>query len=203
MNCLIFALLLLVHSWAGAGLERVASVCRAVLSAHSMGVDRAPVRVASLRTLTGQPTETQTRGVWVPPATEGFPSADLPPADLDGNSKGDSRWAYEWDGENRLIKVTSQAAAVSAGAPYQMLTFRYDALGRLLERKEIGTSAAASGSILGKPPKDGAWHHDTRPGIMKLVPKSQHPDIPGGIFLETLHPGGNGGGSIWGKGRYL
>ena len=143
MNCLIFALLLLAHSWAGAGLERVASVCWAVLSAHSKGVERAPVRGASLSTLAGQPTESQTLGVWVPPATEGFPSADLPPADLDGNSKGDSRWAYEWDGENRLIKVTSQAGAVSAGAPYQMLTFRYDALGRLLERKEFGGSAAA------------------------------------------------------------
>ena len=138
MNCLIFALLLLAHAWAGAGFERVDSVCRAVLSAHSKGVEGAPVRVASLRILAGQPTETQTRGVWVPPGTEGFPLADL-----DGNSKGDSRWAYEWDGENRLIRVTSQAGAVSAGAPYQMLTFRYDALGRLLERKEFGGSAAA------------------------------------------------------------
>ena len=138
MYCLIFALLLLAHSWAGAGFERVATVCWAVLSARSKGVDQTPVRVASLRTLTGQPTETQTRGVWVPPGTEVFPAADL-----DGNSQGDSRWAYVWDGENRLIRVTSQAGAVSAGAPYQMLTFRYDALGRLLERKEYGGSAVA------------------------------------------------------------
>lgn len=43
------------------------------------------------------------------------------------------------------------------------------------------------------------WHHDIEPGVMQLVPKSQHPNIPGGIFWDTLHPGGQGGFSIWGK----
>ena len=34
---------------------------------------------------------------------------------------------------------------------------------------------------------------------MQLVPKAQHPNIPGGIFWETMHPEGIGGYSIWGK----
>jgi hypothetical protein len=34
---------------------------------------------------------------------------------------------------------------------------------------------------------------------MQLVPNAQHPNIPGGIFWETMHPGGIGGYSIWGK----
>ncbi|WP_394345008.1 hypothetical protein [Chryseobacterium taihuense] len=35
---------------------------------------------------------------------------------------------------------------------------------------------------------------------MQLVPKRQHSNIPGGIFWNTLHPGGKGGMSIWGGG---
>lgn len=35
---------------------------------------------------------------------------------------------------------------------------------------------------------------------MQLVPKSQHPSIPGGIFWNTMHPGGKGGMSNWGGG---
>ena len=56
-----------------------------------------------------------------------------------------------------------------------------------------------AGSIIGKSPKDWVWHHNTKDGIMQLVPKYQHPNVPGGIFWETMHPGGKGGYSIWGK----
>ncbi len=66
---------------------------------------------------------------------------------------------------------------------------------------ELGISVPKSpaGSILGKSPENWVWHHDTEAGVMQLVPKSQHPNIPGGIFWETMHPGGDGGYSLWGK----
>ena len=76
-----------------------------------------------------------------------------------------------------------------------------DALASNPALTELGISVpkSATGSILGKSPEGWVWHHDTAPGVMQLVPKSQHPNIPGGIFWETLHPDGFGGFSIWGK----
>lgn len=68
---------------------------------------------------------------------------------------------------------------------------------------ELGITVPKSptGNIMGKAPADWVWHHDRAEGIMQLVPKSQHPNIPGGIFWETLHPdAGKGGMSIWGGG---
>lgn len=66
---------------------------------------------------------------------------------------------------------------------------------------KLGISVPKSniGSIVGKPPIGWVWHHNTREGVMQLVPKSQHPNIPGGIFWQTMHPGGSGGFAIWGK----
>jgi len=57
------------------------------------------------------------------------------------------------------------------------------------------------GNIQGKSPSGWVWHHDTGEGIMQLVPKSQHPNIPGGIFWDTMHqaPRRGGGYSIWGN----
>ena len=56
---------------------------------------------------------------------------------------------------------------------------------------------SSTGSILGKSPTDWVWHHDVGTGVMQLVPKSQH--TIGSSFWNTLHPGGRGGFSIWGK----
>ncbi len=41
------------------------------------------------------------------------------------------------------------------------------------------------------------WHHDSTPGVMQLVPRSQH--SPGSDFWRTLHPdsGAAGGYSLW------
>lgn len=46
-------------------------------------------------------------------------------------------------------------------------------------------------------PSGWTWHHAEEPGVMQLVPKSQHQ--PGSIFQGALHPNGKGGYSIWGK----
>jgi len=46
-------------------------------------------------------------------------------------------------------------------------------------------------------PAGWTWHHAEKPGVMQLVPRSQH--APGSIFQDALHPGGQGGFSIWGQ----
>jgi hypothetical protein len=69
----------------------------------------------------------------------------------------------------------------------------------LLKKLGISVPKSASGKIIGKSPTGWVWHHDVKRGVMHLVPKSQHPNIPGGIFWGTMHPGGVGGYSIWGK----
>jgi RHS repeat-associated protein len=84
---------------------------------------------------------------------------------------------------------TALDAAMSADADFAA---SMDQLG-------ISVPRSSSGSITGKSPENWVWHHDTEEGIMQLVPKSQHPNVPGGVFWDTMHPGGNGGFSIWGK----
>jgi DNase/tRNase domain of colicin-like bacteriocin len=69
----------------------------------------------------------------------------------------------------------------------------------MLEQLGISVPRSAAGKIIGKSPTNWVWHHNINRGVMQLVPKSQHPNIPGGIFWETMHPGGVGGYSIWGK----
>lgn len=59
---------------------------------------------------------------------------------------------------------------------------------------------SSKGTIKGISPANWVWHHNVDEGIMQLVPKSQHPSIPGGIFWKTMHPDGKGGMSIWGGG---
>lgn len=69
----------------------------------------------------------------------------------------------------------------------------------LLNDMGIVVPKTASGSIIGQAPRGWVWHHGVERGVMQLVPKSQHPNVPGGIFWETMHPGRVGGFSIWGK----
>jgi RHS repeat-associated protein len=50
--------------------------------------------------------------------------------DADGNLTNDGRWAYTWDGENRLVKMTVNT---NVGPLYQ-LKFAYDAQGRRIQK---------------------------------------------------------------------
>jgi len=50
--------------------------------------------------------------------------------DADGNLTNDGRWAYTWDGENRLTKMTVNN---NVGPQYQ-LTFAYDYQGRRIQK---------------------------------------------------------------------
>lgn len=63
---------------------------------------------------------TETKAGWLPPAAQSFTH------DADGNLTSDGLWIYDWDAENRLIRMTATAAAVAAGRPNHVLEFRYD-----------------------------------------------------------------------------
>lgn len=54
--------------------------------------------------------------------------------DLDGNLTSDGRWTYDWDCENRLIGMETQAAAVAVGVPKIRLDFAYDARHRRIRK---------------------------------------------------------------------
>ena len=63
--------------------------------------------------------------------------------DFDGNLTSDSRWAYTWDGENRIVAIEA-AAGVPADAKNK-LEFSYDYLGRRIQKTvytwNVGTSS--------------------------------------------------------------
>ena len=52
--------------------------------------------------------------------------------DLDGNQTSDGRWTNTWDGENRLINITSLSSA-PAGSQYS-LALMYDSQGRRIQK---------------------------------------------------------------------
>jgi RHS repeat-associated protein len=63
--------------------------------------------------------------------------------DLDGNLTADGRWAYAWDAENRLVSMETAAAAYTAGAPRQLLSFKYDYLGRRVRKTVANWNGSA------------------------------------------------------------
>jgi RHS repeat-associated protein len=68
--------------------------------------------------------------------------------DVDGNLTSDSMWSYTYDGENRLIQMdTSSAAQTYAGLAHNRLKFKYDYLGRRVE-KWIGTVSGSSETVV-------------------------------------------------------
>lgn len=71
---------------------------------------------------------TDTRRAFLPSASESFSY------DEDGNLEGEDRWDFTWDAENRLTTVETSAAAISAGAPQEKVAYRYDYLGRRVQR---------------------------------------------------------------------
>jgi RHS repeat-associated protein len=58
--------------------------------------------------------------------------------DADGNLTNDGRWAFTWDAENRLTKMTVNT---NVGPQYQ-LTFSYDAKGRRIQKLVVSNSVA-------------------------------------------------------------
>jgi HNH/ENDO VII superfamily nuclease len=68
-----------------------------------------------------------------------------------------------------------------------------------MERLGIKIQRTPTGLAPRKPPAGWTWHHADEPGVMQLVPRSQHE--PGTIFQDVLHPHPKSGGgySKWGK----
>ena len=66
-----------------------------------------------------------------------------------------------------------------------------------MQGARVNLQRTATGLAPRTPPAGWTWHHAQDPGVMQLVPRPQH--TPGSIFWDTLHPGGQGGYSIWGK----
>jgi RHS repeat-associated protein len=62
------------------------------------------------------------------------PSAQTLQYDADGNLISDGLWTYGYDAENRLVTMTTTSIAVTAGFPNQALTFKYDYLGRRVQK---------------------------------------------------------------------
>lgn len=60
-------------------------------------------------------------------------SPELYSYDADGNLTNDGRFAYQWDGENRLISMVAQAS-LPAGVPQEKILFGYDYMGRRVSK---------------------------------------------------------------------
>jgi RHS repeat-associated protein len=61
--------------------------------------------------------------------------------DDDGNLIGDGVWGYTYDAENRLVQMTTTSVAVGAGFPNRTLEFRYDYLGRRVQKRSLNATA--------------------------------------------------------------
>jgi len=67
--------------------------------------------------------------------------------DHDGNLTSDGLVDYSWDGENRLIRMETSVAARSAGFPHKEITFRYDYLGRRVQKRVVDVTQGSSGKF--------------------------------------------------------
>ncbi len=61
--------------------------------------------------------------------------------DLDGNLTGDGVWTYTYNAENQLVSLTTTAAAVAGGLHNRLLQFRYDYLGRRVQKRSVDFTA--------------------------------------------------------------
>ncbi|MEM9857750.1 MAG: RHS repeat-associated core domain-containing protein [Bacteroidota bacterium] len=96
--------------------------------------------------------------------------------------------AFEMQLPANLVRATRYAHFKAGNAALQTAMKSNPLLSKL------GISAPKFGS-----PSGWVWHHSTSRGVLQLVPKAQHPSIPGGMWWQTMHPGGIGGYAIWGR----
>lgn len=82
-------------------------------------------------------TVTKTGSLIIPPATQ------TQQFDADGNLTSDGIYGYTWDAENRLIKIETHPAAVTAGIPYQRVEMAYDSQWRRIRRDRFSASSGS------------------------------------------------------------
>ncbi|MEI6779931.1 MAG: RHS repeat-associated core domain-containing protein [Verrucomicrobiota bacterium] len=63
--------------------------------------------------------------------------------DLDGNLTNDGHWAYTWDAENRLVRMTNNATT----GPQQGLAFEYDWSGRRIHKQVWSQGVAPTNNV--------------------------------------------------------
>lgn len=62
--------------------------------------------------------------------------------DLDGNTLSDGLWDYQWDAENRLVRLETTVAARGGGIAHRIINFTYDYLGRRVQKQVLnGTNS--------------------------------------------------------------
>jgi RHS repeat-associated protein len=136
--------------------------------------------------------------------------------DLDGNLTSDGLVDYTWDAENRLVRMETSLAARGAGFPHRELTFRYDYLGRRVQKRVVDVTqsqelscrrflydgwnliaeyAAPGGTTCGTLLRSYTWGLDivntlsSAGGVGALLQIADHPT--GKTFLPTYDGNGN------------
>ncbi len=77
--------------------------------------------------------------------------------DADGNLTDDGVWTYAYDAESRVYRMTATTAAVNAGYPSRVLTFKYDYLGRRVQKSSALTVGATTTTTVTRYLYDG-WN---------------------------------------------
>ena len=109
-------------------------------NAHATVANSPDGKYSSISITSGSTTKTGHR--WTAPASV------TPQYDDDGNLKQDGRWLYDWDAENRLVKMTTLQTAINAGAPNLTIEYSYDWRSRNIGRKVTGGSNPSDERII-------------------------------------------------------
>ena len=136
--------------------------------------------------------------------------------DADGNLTSDGVVDYQWDAENRLIRMETTETARTWNFPHRLLEFRYDYLGRRVQKRVIDVTlggeiscrrllydgwnliaefAAPGGTLCGALLRSYTWGLDivntmaTAGGVGALLQIADHPS--GKAYLPTYDGNGN------------
>lgn len=136
--------------------------------------------------------------------------------DLDGNLASDGLVDYSWDAENRLTRMATSSAALAAQFPNREITFRYDYMGRRVQKRVVDITqsqeiscrrflydgwnliaefAAPGGSTCGALVRSYTWGLDivnsltSAGGVGALLQIADHPS--GRTYLPSYDGNGN------------
>jgi RHS repeat-associated protein len=109
----------------------------------------------------GTPPVVEQRSVFMPDDPELFTY------DADGNLTSDGRWTYEWDAENRLVRMETLPGLDQYGVPIVRIEMDYDAQHRRI-RKRVLVPRAIGG---GDPPLGGPLTNPQSAGVTTLTPQ--------------------------------
>jgi hypothetical protein len=121
------------------------------------------------------------------------------------NAAKEATRAYSVAFETTLQPLAGGAARTLSRAPYfkaaneaLLLEMRANAgFAQSMEHLGIHVPSSSTGAALGRSPAGWTWHHvPNRPGVMQLVPRSEH---QGGAWQPLFHPGGVGGFKVVGS----